>query len=165
VAVASAGPHASLNLTPETDNHASTPPLTQAGCPSCRPTNGVKALKALKEKLRETFTLSSCHSTDSQMEVTAPLKIRRRRIEDRGKCGHAPIENWPFPWGDLGPHLPHGSPGPHKSTAQTSQSVHSFLHQNQNSHNQNTGRQTQREHATYVIGCIRNGAELLLFIL
>jgi len=32
----------------QTDNHASTPPLTflQAGCPSCRPTNSVKALKA-----------------------------------------------------------------------------------------------------------------------
>jgi len=32
----------------QTDNHASTPPLSilQAGCPSCRPTNGVKALKA-----------------------------------------------------------------------------------------------------------------------
>jgi len=30
-----------------TDNNASTPPLSflQAGCPSCRPTNGVKALK------------------------------------------------------------------------------------------------------------------------
>ena len=32
----------------QTDNHASTPPLCflQAGCPSCRPTNRVKALKA-----------------------------------------------------------------------------------------------------------------------
>jgi len=32
----------------ETDNHASTPPLSfvQAGCPSCRPTNSVKTLKA-----------------------------------------------------------------------------------------------------------------------
>ena len=32
----------------QTDNHASTPPLSflQAGCPSCRPTNIVKALKA-----------------------------------------------------------------------------------------------------------------------
>jgi len=31
-----------------TDNHASTPPLSflQTGCPSCRPTNSVKALKA-----------------------------------------------------------------------------------------------------------------------
>ena len=33
----------------QTDNHASTPPLNflQAGCPSCRPTNSVKALKAI----------------------------------------------------------------------------------------------------------------------
>jgi len=32
----------------QTDNHASTPPLNflQAGCPSCHPTNNVKALKA-----------------------------------------------------------------------------------------------------------------------
>jgi len=32
----------------QTDNHASTPPLSflQAGCPFCRPTNSVKALKA-----------------------------------------------------------------------------------------------------------------------
>ena len=32
----------------QTDNYASTPPLSflQAGCPSCRPTNSVKALKA-----------------------------------------------------------------------------------------------------------------------
>ena len=31
----------------QTDNHASTPTLSflQAGCPSCRPTNSVKALK------------------------------------------------------------------------------------------------------------------------
>jgi len=34
----------------QTDNRASTPPLSflQAGCPSCRPTNSVKALKAHK---------------------------------------------------------------------------------------------------------------------
>jgi len=32
----------------QTDNHASTPPLSflQAGCHSCRPANSVKALKA-----------------------------------------------------------------------------------------------------------------------
>ena len=35
----------------QTDNHASTPPLSflQAGCPSCRPPNSVKALKANEE--------------------------------------------------------------------------------------------------------------------
>jgi len=33
----------------QTDNHTSIPPLSflQAGCPSCRPTNSVKALKAI----------------------------------------------------------------------------------------------------------------------
>jgi len=33
----------------QTDNHASTPPLSflQAGCPSCCPTNSVKALKVV----------------------------------------------------------------------------------------------------------------------
>jgi len=32
----------------QTDNHTNTPPLCflHAGCPSCRPTNSVKALKA-----------------------------------------------------------------------------------------------------------------------
>jgi len=36
-----------MHLAPD-NNHASTPPLSflQAGCPSCRPTNSVKALKA-----------------------------------------------------------------------------------------------------------------------
>jgi len=41
----------------QTDNHAIIPPLSflQAGCPSCRPTNSVKALKAkaLKTRLEE----------------------------------------------------------------------------------------------------------------
>jgi len=48
VAVASAGPYASLTSL-QTDNHASTPPLSflQAGCPSCRQTNSIKALKAV----------------------------------------------------------------------------------------------------------------------
>jgi len=42
VAVASAGPYASLHLAPDR-YHTSTP---HAGCPSCHPTNSVKALKA-----------------------------------------------------------------------------------------------------------------------
>jgi len=35
----------------QTDNHASISPLSflQAGCPSCRPTNSVKALKAINK--------------------------------------------------------------------------------------------------------------------
>jgi len=52
----------------QTDNHASTPPLSflQAECPSCRPTNSVKALKAqqhaghiLKIHIQRTFNSGS----------------------------------------------------------------------------------------------------------
>jgi len=51
----------------QTDNHASTPPLSflQAGCPSCRPRNSVKALKA---KLRK---------------IELKLKIEKLKIELR----------------------------------------------------------------------------------
>ena len=40
--------HMQVSTSLQTDNHASTPPLSflQAGCPFCRPTNSVKALKA-----------------------------------------------------------------------------------------------------------------------
>jgi len=40
--------HMQVSTSLQTDNHASTPPLSflQAGCPSCRPTNSVKAMKA-----------------------------------------------------------------------------------------------------------------------
>jgi len=39
--------HRQVCISLQTDNHASTSPLSflQAGCPSCRPTNSVKALK------------------------------------------------------------------------------------------------------------------------
>ena len=41
--------HMQVCISLQTDNHASTPLLSflQAGCPSCRPTNSVKALKAV----------------------------------------------------------------------------------------------------------------------
>jgi len=45
----------------QTDNHASTPPLLsflQAGCPSCRPTNSVKALKAKQVTTAHTLFVS-----------------------------------------------------------------------------------------------------------
>ena len=40
--------HMQVYISLQADNHASTPPLSflQAGCPSCGPTNSVKALKA-----------------------------------------------------------------------------------------------------------------------
>jgi len=40
--------HTQVSTSLQTDNHANSPPFSflQAGCPSCRPTNSVKALKA-----------------------------------------------------------------------------------------------------------------------
>ena len=41
--------HVQVCTSLQTENHASTPPLSflQAGCPFCRPTNSAKALKAM----------------------------------------------------------------------------------------------------------------------
>jgi len=45
--------HVQVCTSLQTDNQASTPPLSflQAGCPSCRPTNSIKALKAINNIL------------------------------------------------------------------------------------------------------------------
>jgi len=50
----------------QTDNHANTPPLSflQAGCPSCRPTNSVKALKDYDQSLRP-----------AKISICTPLKL------------------------------------------------------------------------------------------
>jgi len=52
----------------QTDNHASTPPLIflQAGCPSCHPTNSVKALKALYPKSHKNILKILSHSANKQ---------------------------------------------------------------------------------------------------
>jgi len=58
----------------QADNHTSTPPLSflQAGCPSCHPTNSVKALKGclppFNSFINSSYILSqccSCHQTSS----------------------------------------------------------------------------------------------------
>jgi len=50
-----------------TDNRASTPPLSflQAGCPSCRPTNSVKALKAIPQSISKLTAYA--HRTGKQL--------------------------------------------------------------------------------------------------
>jgi len=52
--------HTKVCTSLQTDNHASNPPFSflQAGCPSCRPTNSVEALKAALMQ-RNTFSTSS----------------------------------------------------------------------------------------------------------
>ena len=48
----------------QTDNHTSTPPLSflQATCPSCHPTNSVKALKAIHTDTNHAIFSHVCHS-------------------------------------------------------------------------------------------------------
>ena len=58
----------------QTDNHASTPPLSflQAGCPSCRPTNSVKALKTVNGRQYKVLILNAGNRliTTSTVKVT-----------------------------------------------------------------------------------------------
>ena len=65
----------------QTDNHASTPPLCflQAGCPSCRPTNNVKALKA-KEHNRKTVTKFQSESHYITLVVFSRAKYSRNKF-------------------------------------------------------------------------------------
>jgi len=64
VAVASAG-HMQVCISLQTDNHASTPPLSflQAGCPSCRPTNSVKALIKIQDTTQKSNKQSAVTET------------------------------------------------------------------------------------------------------
>jgi len=57
----------------QTDNHASTPPLSflQAGCPSCHPTNSVKALKANSVKALKTKSRKS-----KEVKLTNVIYVR-----------------------------------------------------------------------------------------
>ena len=65
----------------QTDNHASTPPLSflQAGCSSCRPTNSVKALKAVAS-VREISDLAfpgkNGKSAARSRQITTPAPHR-----------------------------------------------------------------------------------------
>jgi len=62
----------------QTDNHASTPPLSfflQAGCPSCRPTNSVKALKVHNSRISTKLQLLAAHFS----EFVAKIKVITRR--------------------------------------------------------------------------------------
>jgi len=59
----------------QTDEHTSTPPLSflQAGCPSCRPTNSVKALKARTNAHPDTNNgMHSMDVTTSSVPFTSP---------------------------------------------------------------------------------------------
>jgi len=64
--------HMQVSTSLQTDNHASTPPLSflQAGCPSCCPTNSVKALKANALRLSWLIVLKKLNPTQNIKNYT-----------------------------------------------------------------------------------------------
>jgi len=70
----------------QTDNNASTAPLCflQAGCPSCRPTNSIKALKAVKVlycAVLYHITFTTCNSNKRSKETICNNVIRTHETE------------------------------------------------------------------------------------
>ena len=59
----------------QTDNHASTSPhsFLQAGCPSCRPTNSIKALKANNKQYPENVYESHVAADTQPTRTVSPL--------------------------------------------------------------------------------------------
>jgi len=75
----------------QTDNHASTPPLSflQAGCPSCRPTNSVTALKA-KASTKIPHSRSGLYAGNGHRTVsrytTSRCRLTSRRQRRSSSC-------------------------------------------------------------------------------
>jgi len=69
--------HMQICTSLQTDSHASTPPLSflQAGCPSCRPTNNVKALKALENYKLTNFAYKSFKNANEQSQKDEPISV------------------------------------------------------------------------------------------
>jgi len=86
----------------QTDNHANTPPLSflQAGCPSCRPTNSVKAqlFKKLKGgRFWDTVYMyaNSCHG-DTQCQETQHDRLqfpKHDMDDDEQRSGLSPRDD------------------------------------------------------------------------
>ena len=79
--MASAGPYASLHLAADRQPHQR-PPLCflQAGCPSCRPTNSVKALKARLILTNKTVQENTDKQTQYKSEKLDNLKYSRTKL-------------------------------------------------------------------------------------
>jgi len=74
----------------QADNHASTPPLCflQAGCPSCRPTNSVKALKAQRQSTEGTAQ----NKIDKYSKLASTHIFYPFAIETAGTCHEMAIK-------------------------------------------------------------------------
>ena len=75
----------------QTDNHASTPPLCflQAGCPSCQPTNSVKALKARQNMhvaVNKHISSDIVHRDQVRVVVSPQASLARRHAHNAASC-------------------------------------------------------------------------------
>ena len=101
----------------QTDNHASTLPLSflQAGCPSCRPTNSVKALKVLKQDqikscqataaariaYRSVATISLIRGAQKKKWLTSEFVIKEKKINYETTLSW--LQETEHPWGQKPP--------------------------------------------------------------
>jgi len=92
--------HMEICTTPQTNNHTSTPPLSflHAGCPSCHPTNSVKALKAVNRicnpfgKSTIQFTLSNVTEFYSLVTLVSAVWNGHKKVCGRSRT--LPRQQW-----------------------------------------------------------------------
>jgi len=74
----------------QTDNHASTSPLSflQAGCPSCRPTNSVKALKVHTCKMKKSKISRSFNINFISLQTCGHAEIKQNKFFSFVFCKH-----------------------------------------------------------------------------
>jgi len=80
----------------QTDNYASTTPLSflQAGCPSCRQTNSVIALKAQQlNELITQFNLKCCKEVVMYKAKQQAMQ-RKSRTPETDCCCQGPFDGW-----------------------------------------------------------------------
>ena len=94
----------------QTGNHASTPPLSflQAGCPSCRPTNSIKALKAKPCAVPQKWVKRVVRQNVGQLSLFWKNILPFSHVELCGYNNTPNVGTVIFFWRNLGqfPHLP-----------------------------------------------------------
>jgi len=82
----------------QTDNHTSTPPLCflQAGCPSCRPTNSVNALKARNIIVSIKIQVDTQVASNTEFTAPSPQNKSASSIVDshRKSCAFTQYIRW-----------------------------------------------------------------------
>jgi len=83
----------------QTNNHASTPPLRflQAGCPSCRPTNSVKALKGYQVDTSAANRKKFSYHTQKNVKGACQSLTRSSAIAERPRDASYQLKSCQLP--------------------------------------------------------------------